>query len=108
MERDGDLEKRGAHRVKKRKVKGPSFEEVGRSHRGEDGAREVEERRFTVFRRDLEPPSSIVLFVDCPFCGDEVKAYLWSLSGGGKRCLCGAMLSSRGQAFHFSDVEHRR
>ncbi len=26
----------------------------------------------------------------CPFCGQWVTAYLWSLTGTGKRCPCGA------------------
>jgi hypothetical protein len=30
-------------------------------------------------------------YVTCPFCGAEVKAYVWSLAGGGKRCPCGAL-----------------
>lgn len=34
-----------------------------------------------------------VVWFACPFCGAEVKAYVWSLSGRGKRCECGA--------FHF-------
>lgn len=24
--------------------------------------------------------------IECPFCGDTVVAYLWSLAGCGKRC----------------------
>lgn len=35
----------------------------------------------------------------CPFCGDRVKAYLWSLAGCGKRCACGALFSAHGEAF---------
>lgn len=27
----------------------------------------------------------------CPFCGESVIAYVWSLAGTGKRCPCGAM-----------------
>jgi hypothetical protein len=27
----------------------------------------------------------------CPWCGDDVVAYLWSLAGFGKRCECGAV-----------------
>jgi hypothetical protein len=29
--------------------------------------------------------------IQCPFCGAEVKVYVWSLAGGGKRCNCGAL-----------------
>lgn len=28
----------------------------------------------------------------CPFCNVSVRAHLWSLAGGGKRCQCGALL----------------
>jgi Zn finger protein HypA/HybF involved in hydrogenase expression len=24
--------------------------------------------------------------IECPYCGTEVTAYIWSLSGSGKRC----------------------
>jgi hypothetical protein len=30
------------------------------------------------------------VYIVCPFCGTENKAYLWSLAGCGKRCQCGA------------------
>jgi len=30
------------------------------------------------------------VYFDCPYCGEEVKGYLWSLAGSGKRCRCGA------------------
>ena len=26
------------------------------------------------------------IFVECPFCGRENVAYMWSFCGGGKRC----------------------
>lgn len=29
--------------------------------------------------------------IQCPFCGSESVAYLWSLAGSGKRCECGAL-----------------
>lgn len=28
--------------------------------------------------------------IDCPFCGVTTTAYVWSLSGSGKKCVCGA------------------
>lgn len=31
------------------------------------------------------------VLANCPFCGTEVKLYLWSLAGSGKKCTCGAM-----------------
>lgn len=54
-----------------------------------------ERREYTVKREGLERPSHVIWYFDCPFCGNEIKAYLWSLSGGGKRCLCGAIFGSR-------------
>jgi hypothetical protein len=35
-------------------------------------------------------------YITCPFCGESVKAYLWSLAGGGKRCTCGALHDNYG------------
>lgn len=26
------------------------------------------------------------MLLECPWCGDEVTAYRWSLAGSGKRC----------------------
>lgn len=37
-----------------------------------------------------------IVYIKCPFCGVEVKAYMWSLSGGGKLCPCGAKHDSYG------------
>ena len=35
--------------------------------------------------------------IDCPFCGEKrILIYIWSYSGCGKRCGCGAMLSYHG------------
>ncbi len=42
-------------------------------------------------------------YIKCPFCGDRVKTYIWSISGGGKRCDCGALFDSRGNAFHLTE-----
>lgn len=33
-----------------------------------------------------------VVGVRCPFCDCVVEAYLWSISGSGKRCECGAVI----------------
>ena len=55
----------------------------------------LEQREHT--RRD--GPSTMgrtVVYITCPFCKDEVRAYLWSLSGGGKVCTCGAKHASFG------------
>jgi hypothetical protein len=37
-------------------------------------------------------------YITCPFCGERVRAYVWSLAGGGKRCPCGALHGSLGQS----------
>jgi len=53
-----------------------------------------ERLKYKVHRRGLESPSSRVIWFDCPWCGNEVKAYVWSLCGGGKRCECGAIFGA--------------
>lgn len=43
------------------------------------------------------------VMIRCPFCGTESKAYIWSISGGGKLCenkkACGAKFASFGNAY---------
>ena len=29
--------------------------------------------------------------IECPFCQEIVTAYIWSLAGSGKKCVCGAI-----------------
>ena len=38
-------------------------------------------------------------YITCPFCRTTTRAYLWSPSGSGKRCSCGALLGTRGLAY---------
>ena len=38
-------------------------------------------------------------YITCPFCGQDVKAFIWSLCGGGKRCPCGALHCSNGVTY---------
>ena len=38
------------------------------------------------------------VMITCPFCGDEVRTYIWSLAGCGKRCPCGVIFMSIGWA----------
>lgn len=28
---------------------------------------------------------------ECPFCGDHLTGYIWSLAGSGKKCTCGVL-----------------
>lgn len=38
--------------------------------------------------------------IRCPFCGTVTKAYVWSLTGGGKKCPgCGAIHTGHGMTF---------
>lgn len=53
-------------------------------------------RPYKVKRSGLKAPSSNWSDIQCPFCEREVRAYWWSLSGGGKKCLCGAKHDSMG------------
>ena len=89
------------------KKKGPTREQIGRAHSHPD-ARQVERREYTIASETAEGnvqnvASNIVWMIVCPFCSETVKAYLWSLSGGGKRCTCGAMLDAFGNAHHWED-----
>ena len=38
------------------------------------------------------------VYITCPFCEVRVKAYIWSLAGGGKRCDCGALHDNMGRS----------
>jgi len=68
----------------------------------------ITRRPYAVHNKELEAPSSIVIYFNCPFCGHEVRAYLWSLKGGGKRCGCGAYHGSRGLSHHWQDDARRQ
>jgi len=38
-------------------------------------------------------------YIRCPFCDLTVKAYVWSLAGGGKKCpRCGALHTYSGRS----------
>jgi hypothetical protein len=40
------------------------------------------------------------IWITCPWCSEEFKAYKWSLAGSGKRCpKCGAMHAHFGYAY---------
>lgn len=40
----------------------------------------------------------------CPFCNAEVKIFVWSLSGSGKLCQCGAKFQSGGRAYKVIEI----
>lgn len=58
----------------------------------------VEQREFFTIGQRSEFGRSTVT-IECPFCRMSVVAYSWSLAGGGKRCVCGALFGSTGTAY---------
>lgn len=54
-------------------------------------------RPFAVTLRGCKAPSSNWSDIRCPFCNNVVRAYHWSLAGGGKLCTCGAKHNSFGR-----------
>lgn len=58
-------------------------------------------REFAVTDRRSEMGKSRIL-IRCPFCQTSFWAFIWSISGGGKKCenkACGAMHVSHGMAY---------
>lgn len=58
-------------------------------------------REFRILRRESRTGKSRIM-VECPFCRFHFWAYIWSISGGGKKCEnkeCGAMHTSSGFAY---------
>lgn len=51
-----------------------------------------EVRAFLYVRQESSRMGRTVERVGCPFCKADVRTYLWSRCGSGKRCTCGAML----------------
>jgi len=43
--------------------------------------------------------------VNCPFCGKKLLIYIWSFSGCGKNCKCGAKLSFHGAYMEDKDYQ---
>ena len=85
--------------------KGPTFKQAGDYlTRHIEGARPVEQRQAESYGyRGRMGRSSITII--CPWCGSHVEAFTWSLSGGGKRCECGAIFGSSGSAWHWASRE---
>lgn len=66
-------------------------------------------REFTVSGRRCDSSGRTRVLINCPFCRSQSWAYVWSLSGSGKRCehkACGAMFTSLGQAHPVEGREH--
>lgn len=59
------------------------------------GSPDAERREYTVIGRH-DAVGRTTLRIICPFCNGTLTAYLWSLSGCGKRCDCGALLGRLG------------
>ncbi len=61
---------------------------------------QAESRPYTIHAEIAEPNGrSFIRFV-CPFCGERIKAYVWSLHGGGKRCpRCRAYFGAFGKGY---------
>lgn len=75
------------------KPKGPTFAQTRDAN--------VEQRAFeTSGRRERMGRTSVTIW--CPFCSRGVETFVWSLAGGGKRCDCGAIFTSMGNAYHFA------
>lgn len=50
----------------------------------------VMKRQYSYRKGQCLPAGQSYVYITCPFCGYEVKAYIWSLAGSGKLCTCGA------------------
>lgn len=59
----------------------------------------VEIRGFTSCGQSARRNGRSNIDIICPFCNDRVTTYKWSLCGGGKRCGCGALFGSLGDAY---------
>lgn len=57
-----------------------------------------ETRPFTTSNR-IDRVGKTTIECLCPFCAQTTTAYLWSISGTGKLCECGAKFASHGQAY---------
>lgn len=85
--------------TKQRNAKPTTWEHVAKLRHG--GANNVEARDYTASGyRSRMGRSSVT--IRCPFCGDDMEAFVWSMRGGGKRCpnlQCRAILGSGGSAY---------
>lgn len=56
----------------------------------------TETRQVKGYKRKWVEKGKTRVSVDCPFCGTELIAYVWSLAGSGKKCQCGAKMDMTG------------
>ena len=45
----------------------------------------IQERKYT-YRPGASEMGRSYIYIRCPFCEAETKAYIWSLAGSGKKC----------------------
>jgi hypothetical protein len=60
-------------------------------------------RKYTHSQVNSEIGKSYIM-IECPFCSKVVKAYVWSLAGGGKKCECGAIHVRWGVTFPTKNI----
>ncbi len=85
------------------KPKGPTFAQAAEDFRaGAHGPNAVEARPYTVLAVHSRESGRTEVDIRCPFCRSTVTARKWSLAGGGKRCVCGALFGSTGSAYHWA------
>lgn len=76
------------------KPKGPTYQQASDSFNRVPGAREVEAIEYTFMGPFPKENGHTEIIIRCPFCATHVTVRTWSLAGGGKRCLCGALFGN--------------
>jgi hypothetical protein len=71
---------------------------IYRKIKGKDYKITCERRDYKSFNYSSEFSRSNIL-IECPFCNNRIRAYVWSLCGCGKKCACGAIHSGSGETF---------
>lgn len=85
------------------KAKGPTWEQVYRPA-ADKPVRSLEYQRSRTYAEVGRSWFEAV----CPFCQADVKCYVWSICGAGKRCDCGALIGRRGMAHHWASAAEVR
>lgn len=78
---------------------GPSFAQI----HAQSKERAIEHRTYRAVPGESRMGRSTII-VPCPFCKRPIVAYIWSIAGGGKRCDCGALFATGGDAYHWANV----